>query len=185
MTRMHTIIARHSKRAKRRAFNETGAPLAYGENKKNGFLIEISFLPAKWNANATFAAGVENRMGPARTITVGNCSRAIDVHTGCPDKNYLAYPPTFISICPGREEKEGNESYRVRITVSIGNGALIRGSIAFSRANWDEKLVLHGGEKGRGLNTPVHGAFQSAEKCISIIGSCTRLVQPRTMAISA
>ena len=86
---------------------------------------------------------------------------------------------------PGRKEKEGNESYRARITVSIGNGARIRGSIAFSRTNWDEKLVLHGGEKGRGLNTPVHGAFQSAEKCISIIGSCTRLVQPRTMAISA
>lgn len=63
--------------------------------KKKKFLIETSILPGKWNASAIFVSGEENYMGPARTITVGNCSHAIDVHTGCASKIYLIHPQIF------------------------------------------------------------------------------------------
>lgn len=43
----------------------------------------------------------------------------------------------------GRErEREREKGKEARITVSSGKGGLIPGSIAFSRANWDEKLVV-------------------------------------------
>lgn len=134
-------------------------------------------------------------MGPARTITVGNCSRAIDVRVpSVPVKSYLIHPRTFggdvhksmVHMLHGREKKGGGEeeaeeeekkeeeskNYRVRITAWNGKGAVIRNSVAFNRPNWNETLVLHGGRKAHGLNILVHGAFQPAEKCISIIGLC-------------
>lgn len=42
----------------------------------------------------------------------------------------------------GRTEGGRESVEEARITVSSGKGGLIPGSIAFSRANWDEKLVV-------------------------------------------